>query len=319
MKVAITGANGYIGSALSKFLLDSGHQVVALVRQPSSQLPVEMVQLVLGDFAKLEASAVEKAFEQLRGFDALIHTAAMAHSDSQERAYLDQVQQVNVEATAVLSRAAEQVGIRRFIFLSSIGVNGSANTKAFSETDKPHPHNFYAQCKYDSEQQLLALAEKGSTEVVIVRPPMVYSMNTPGNFSKLMKLVELGLPLPVKRLYNQRSVIALDNLLGFLTLCANKEKTPVAKNQVFLVADRQSVSTKEMVEKIASSLGRKPRMVYISPRILLWFFTLVGKRVFYTRLFDSLQISTAKAEKLLGWQPSVDMEQQLSQMDKRFD
>lgn len=319
MRVAVTGASGYIGSALSKSLLHSGHQVVALVRQPSSQLPVEMVQLVLGDFAKLEASAVEKAFEQLRGFDALIHTAAMAHSDSQERAYLDQVQQVNVEATAVLSRAAERVGIRRFIFLSSIGVNGSANTKAFSETDKPHPHNFYAQCKYEAEQQLLSLASDNAMEVVIVRPPMVYSQDAPGNFAKLIKLVKLGMPLPFKHLHNQRSVIALDNLLSFLVFCANQQQAPQAKNQVFLIADKRPISTKEMVEKIASSLGLKARMVYISPKILLWFLTLVGKQTFYTRLFGSLQIGTTKAERLLGWQPSVEMSQQLEQRNKRVD
>lgn len=319
MRIAITGASGYIGGALSQSLLHAGHQVVALVRQPSSKLPMEVVQLVLGDFAKLQASVVEKTFEQLSGFDALIHTAAMAHSDSQERAYLDQVRQVNVKATAILSQAAEQVGIQRFVFLSSIGVNGNANTKAFSETDKPHPHNFYAQCKYEAEQQLLSPTSDSVMEVVIVRPPMVYSQDAPGNFAKLIKLVKLRLPLPFKRLHNRRSVIALDNLLNFLTLCANHKHTPQAKNQVFLIADKQPISTKEMVEKIASSLGLKARMVYISPKILLWFLTLVGRQKFYTRLFGSLQIETAKAERLLGWQPSVEMDQQLEQRNKRVD
>jgi len=319
MKVAISGANGYIGRSLSKYLLDAGHHVVALVRQPTHVLPIEITQLVLGDLSDLTLAETEKIFQQIAHFDALVHTAAMAHSDNQETHYLKLIYEVNVEATEVLSKAAEKADIHRFVFLSSIGVNGKSNIKPFSETDQPNPHNFYAQCKYDSEQQLLTLANNSALEVVIVRPPMVYSQNAPGNFAKLTKLVKLGLPLPFKRLNNQRSVIALDNLLSFLTLCADKDHSPAAKNQVFLVADRLPVSTQGMVEKIASSLGRKTHMAYISPKILLLVFKLIGKRVFYTRLFDSLLISTDKAQNLLGWQPSVNMEQQLSCKNKRFD
>jgi len=319
MKVAISGANGYIGRALSKFLLDAGHHVVALVRQPTYELPLEITQLVLGDLSDLTLVETEKIFQQIAHFDALVHTAAMAHSDNQQSHYLKLIYKVNVGATEVLSKAAEKVDIHRFVFLSSIGVNGKNNIKPFSETDQPNPHNFYAQCKYDSEQQLLTLANNGAMEVVIVRPPMVYSRNAPGNFSKLTKLVKLGFPLPFKRLNNQRSVIALENLLSFLTLCADKKYSPEAKNQVFLVADRQPVSTKEMAEKIAGSLGRKTHMADISPRVLFWLFKLVGKRVIYTRLFDSLLINTYKAQKLLRWKPHVDMEKQLSYKNKRFD
>ena len=319
MKVAITGANGYIGRSLSKFLLDAGHHVVALVRQPTHELPAEITQLVLGDLSYLTLAETEKCFQQIAQFDALVHTAAMAHSDNKESDYLNKIYKVNVEATNVISKVAEKVGVQRFVFISSIGVNGKRNTKAFSETDQPNPHNFYAKCKYDSEQQLLTLANNSAMEVVIVRPPMVYSRNAPGNFAKLTKLVKLGLPLPFKRLNNQRSVIALDNLLSFLTLCADKDHSPAAKNQVFLVSDRQPVSTQVMIEKIANSLGRKTHMAYISPKILLLVFKLIGKRVFYTRLFDSLLISTDKAQNLLGWQPSFNMEQQLSCKNKRFD
>jgi len=319
MKVAISGANGYIGKPLCKFLLDAGHHVVALVRDLNDELPGELTQIVLNDLSSLTLSKAEKIFKQIKGFDAFIHLAAMAHNDNRETHYLEQVYKVNVRATEVLSRAAAEANIQRFVFLSSIGVNGKSNTKAFRETDQPNPHNFYAKCKYDSEQQLLTLAINSAMEIVIVRPPMVYSRNAPGNFAKLTKLVKLGLPLPFKRLNNQRSVIALDNLLSFLTLCADKDHSPAAKNQVFLVSDRQPVSTQVMIEKIANSLGRKTHMAYISPRILLLLFKLVGKRVFYTRLFDSLLISTDKAQKLLGWQPSVNMEQQLSYKNKRFD
>jgi len=319
MKVAISGANGYIGRSLSKFLLDKGHHVVALVRKKTYELPSEITQLVLGDLSDLTLAETEIIFQQIAHFDALVHTAAMAHSNNQQGYYLKLIYEVNVRATEVLSKAAEKADIHRFIFLSSIGVNGKSNIKAFSETDQPNPHNFYAQCKYDSEQQLLALTKNSAMEVVIVRPPMVYSRNAPGNFAKLTKLVKLGLPLPFNRLNNQRSVIALDNLLSFLTLCADKEYSPEAKNQVFLVADRQPVSTKEMVEKISSSLGRKTHMADISPRILFWFFTLIGKRVLYTKIFDSLLISTDKALKLLRWKPTVDMEKQLSYKNKRFD
>ena len=311
MRVAVTGANGYIGSALCKYFFNFGYTVVAIVRKPTSKLPIGVKQLILDDFTKLDVSTLDKAFEQLKDFDALIHAAGIAHSYRKNSKILSRVQEINIQATEIFSQVAEKVCVRRFIFLSSVGVNGNICSNSVSEIDKVNPHNIYTQSKYEAECQLLSLSKSSSMEVIIVRPPMVYSLDAPGNFAKLIRLVKLGLPLPFKHLENQRSVIALDNLLDFLNLCANKDKTPLAKNQIFFVADKHLLSTKEIAEKIAKTMGLKLRMMYISPKVIFWILNLLGKEKLYVSLFESMIVDTSKARSLLGWEPSIDMDQQL--------
>ncbi len=313
MKIAVTGANGYIGSAVVEKLLECNHQVVALVRKKTTYLPDKVEQIIIGDLSKPDLiNALECAFQSIDGFDALIHTAALAHNDDKNPDYLALVKQVNVEATMVLAQLADRFNVVRFIFLSSIGVNGGMSTAPFTENDAPNPHNYYSKCKYKAEQGLLSLSAKVKMEVVIIRPPLVYSHHAPGNFARLVNLVESGFPLPLGCIKNKRSLLALDNLVDFLVFCSDQKKTPLAKNQIFLVADGEDISTTELIEKIAFSLNKKSRLIPVNSKIFFIFLKLIGRHKLYTQLFDSLQIDASKAINLLGWPPKVTIYQQLN-------
>ena len=312
MRIAVTGANGFIGGAIVRQLILSGHQAVALVRNATHHFPKAVKQIEIGDLSQLDESRLTSVFQSIKGFDAIIHTAALAHKKDMRADYANQVDKVNVQATALLAQLASQFEIGRFIFLSSIGVNGSVSTQAFIEQGPPNPHNLYSKCKYQAEQRLLSLASQSDLEVVIVRPPLVYALDAPGNFAKLIKLIKTTLPLPFKNTNNQRSFIALDNLVDFLLLCADEKSTPLAKNQVFLIADDQSISTEQLTRNIAGALGVKLHLVYINHKILLFFLSLVNKKQLYTQLFESLTIDNSKAKAMLNWQPKTTMEQQLN-------
>ena len=312
MRIAVTGASGFIGSAIVRQLNLSEHQVVALVRNTVHHLPEKVKQIEIGDLSQLDENRLASAFQFVKGFDAIIHTAALAHKKDTRADYVSQVEKVNVQATELLAQFASQYEIGRFVFLSSIGVNGSASTQAFTEQDQPNPHNLYSKCKYQAEQRLLSLASQSDLEAVIVRPPLVYALDAPGNFAKLIKLIKTNLPLPFKSANNQRSFIALDNLVDFLLLCADKKSTPLAKNQVFLIADDQRISTEQLTRNIAGALGVKLHLVYINHKIMLFFLSLVNKKQLYTQLFESLTIDNSKAKTMLNWQPKTTMKQQLN-------
>jgi len=314
MKIAVTGANGYIGRAVVARLLSHKHQVVALVRQKSTHLPDAAKQIIMCDLSHPDlVKKSESVFQQLQDFDAIIHAAALAHSHNNQPDHLTLVHQVNVEATLNLARLAQHANIRRFVFLSSIGVNGNRSITPFIETNQPNPHNHYARCKYEAEQGLLQLAKQSSIEVVIVRPPLVYGYDAPGNFAKLRRLIQSGVPLPLGNVQNQRSLLALDNLTDFLMLCADYTHSPKAKNQVFLVADSVSMSTTELVQKIAISMRKRARFIPMASSVLQFMIRVMGKQENYVSLFESLQVNTNKAKDLLGWQPSVGIDQQLNQ------
>jgi len=312
MRIVVTGASGFIGSAIVRQLSLSEHQVVALVRNTVHHLPEKVKQIEIGDLSQLDENRLASAFQFVKGFDAIIHTAALAHKKDTRADYVSQVEKVNVQATELLAQFASQYEIGCFVFLSSIGVNGSASTQAFTEQDQPKPHNFYAKCKYKAEQGLLSLSAKVKMEMVIIRPPLVYSHHAPGNFARLINLVESGFPLPFGSIKNKRSLLALDNLVDFLIFCSDQKKTPLAKNQIFLIADSEDISTTELIEKIAFSLNKKSRLIPVNSKIFFIFLKLIGKHKLYTQLFDSLQIDASKAINLLGWLPKVTIDQQLN-------
>ncbi len=192
--------------------------------------------------------------EALCGIDIVIHTAARVHvmnDDASEP--LEEFRKVNRDATLILARLAADSGVKRFVFLSSIGVNGNNNFKPFTEHDQPAPHDLYAISKWEAEEGLLALALETGMEVVIIRPPLVYGPNAPGNFGNLVKWMKKSIPLPFGAIQNKRSLVALDNLVDFIALCADREKSPKAANQVFLISDNEDVSTTQLLRKVAKA------------------------------------------------------------------
>ena len=316
--ILVTGATGFVGKALIKRLLYDGVDVLAGVRKSSQGLPKNINQVVLGDLSDLkeDLSNQNNFFE---GVNTVVHTAARVHIMSDDIADpLLEFRRVNRDATLLLAKMVAKAGIKRFVFLSSIKVNGEFTKleKPFSPNDDSIPTDPYGLSKYEAEQGLLALAEKTGMEVVIIRPPLVYGVGVKANFASMMKWMKKSIPLPFGAINNQRSLVALDNLVDFIALCADREKSPKAANEVFLISDGEDVSTTELLQKVAKSQNKKAWLIPVPVSLMVFFAKLLGKKDVANRLFGSLQVDSSKARKLLGWKPVVTMDEQLQKMAK---
>jgi nucleoside-diphosphate-sugar epimerase len=224
--------------------------------------------------------------------------------------------QSNVVETLALARRAAAAGVRRFVYVSSIGVNGDASAvdHAFTEQDTEHPHNAYARSKHEAELALQALATETGIEVVIIRPPLVYGAGAPGNFGTLLKGLGKGIPLPLGAVHNQRSMIYVGNLVDFLMLCAQPERSPQAANETFLISDGQDVSTTDLLKTLAPLVhtqGKAARLIPIPAAWLGFALKCLGKSNLAQRLLGDLQVDSSKARTLLGWQPPFTVAQGL--------
>ncbi|MDF3194679.1 NAD-dependent epimerase/dehydratase family protein [Pseudomonas sp. 1928-m] len=304
----VTGANGFIGSALVEHLQAQGWRVRGALRQPC-HAPGDWVQV-----ASLDADTDWR--QALQGCDVVVHTAARAHVlREQLDDPLTELRRVNVEGTLVLAEQALAVGVRRFVFISSIGVNGAVSAGAFRETDLPAPHSPYAQSKLEAEQGLRSLLRGQSMELVIVRPALVYAAHAPGNFARLLKLVSSGFPLPLASLDNRRSMIALSNLVSLLEVCL---RHPSAAGELFLAADDGDVSTADLVRLLAQGMGRKAHLLPMPVGLLALGARLIGKQILYTQLCESLRVDISKARDVLGWQAPNDMHEALLESGRLY-
>ena len=306
-RIAVTGANGFVGSALVAQLVKLGDaEPLALTRQACAKSVAGAKYLVAGDLTS--STHWESA---LAGVQVLVHTAARAHllKDSAVDP-LAEFRRVNVAGTLRLAEQAVAMGVRRFVFVSSIGVNGvqSAPGKAFSESDNPNPHNAYALSKWEAEQGLLWIAAQTGLEVVIIRPPLVYGCAAPGNFGTLMRAVQRGWPLPLGAVHNRRSLVALDNLVDFIVACTIH---PLAINQTFLVSDGHDLSTTELVRGMAEAAGVPAHLIPVPVWALQACATLLGKGDAVQRLCGNLQIDSSKARSLLDWVPPISVDEGL--------
>jgi len=298
----VTGANGFIGEAISRALIHHVFEVKCAIRQP----------FVLDGASILKISGVDGQTdwsESLAGVECVIHTAARTHviKDTAASPY-EEFYKVNVAGTLNLAQQAVKQGVRRFIFISSIGVNGNHSSKPFNESDRPNPREPYAVSKYEAEQKLMVLAKETELQVVIIRPPLVYGLNAPGNFGSLMRWVNKGVPLPLGAINNKRSLVALDNLVSFVIHCVDH---PKAANEIFLIADGEDVSTTELITQTAKALGKKPLLIPVPVGLMQLAAKILGQEAMANRLFGSLQINNAKAKELLGWKPAITMTEQL--------
>jgi nucleoside-diphosphate-sugar epimerase len=317
VKVLLTGATGFIGKALISEFISSGYQVIALVRNLSSELPEQVEQMILEDWSVLSIEALAQPLGSvLRDLDVVVHAAARAHI--MREASVDPLAEcmvVNRNATLTIAQLAVIAGVKRFVFLSSIGVNGNQNSQPFLETDKPNPQEPYAVSKYEAEQGLLEIAKQTQIEVVIIRPPLVYGLNAPGNFARLLKWVSNGSPLPFGAVYNQRSLVALDNLVSFIIHCIDH---PKAANEVFLISDGEDVSTTELLQKVAKAFDKKAILLPVPVSLMKFAAKLLGKADVADRLFGSLQVDSSKARDLLGWKPVISMDDQLKKTAEAY-
>jgi nucleoside-diphosphate-sugar epimerase len=306
-RILVTGAAGFVGRELVAQLVALGSfEVQGLTRQAPAN-PVAGAKYRTGG----DLSSQAQWQQVLAGVHAIVHTAARAHVLNDRAADpLAEFRHVNVEGTLRLAEQAAAMGVRRFLFVSSIGVNGvqSAPGKAFSEADQPNPHNAYALSKWEAEQGLLRIAAETGMEVFIIRPPLVYGCNAPGNFAALMRAVQRGWPLPLGAVHNQRSLVALDNLVDFIVTCITH---PQAANQTFLVSDGQDLSTTELVRGMAQAAGVPARLLPVPMWALQAGASLLGKGDAVQRLCGNLQVDISKARSLLGWVPPVSVEEGL--------
>ena len=326
MKTFVTGATGFVGKALIENLLSELYEVKALVRQSSEALPLAVEQVIIGDLADLALSNTSGLLrEAFTGVEVVVHTAARVHVMNDDDANpLAEFRKVNRDATLVLARLAAESGVKRFVFLSSIKVNGEMTrpSNPFTPDDVHVPDDPYGLSKYEAEQGLLALTQETDMEVVIIRPPLVYGPGVKGNFFSMMKWMSKPVPLPFGAIHNQRSLVALDNLVSFISLCVDREKSSEAANQVLLISDGQDVSTTQLLRKVGQALnfkspsGTKAWLVPVPVCIMTFFAKLLGKEDMANRLFGSLQVDSSKTRESLGWTPVVTIDEQLAKMAK---
>lgn len=312
MKVLVTGATGFVGQALINSLVETDFSVFAVVRQWSQELPQKVEQIEVSDLTTLSDSSLDGV--RLKGVDVVIHLAARAHIMCDEVADpLSEFRKINTAGTLELARQAAKEGVRRFVFISSVKVNGELTVlnKPFTPDTPACPKDPYGVSKHEAEQGLLALAEETGLEIVIIRPPLVYGPNVRANFASMMKWVFKGVPLPFGAIYNRRSFIALENLASFIVHCIDH---PKAANEIFLISDDEDVSTTELLKKLARAFGKKPLLVRVSVSLMTIFAKLIGKEGVANRLFGSLQVDSTKSRILLDWKPIVTMDEQLKKI-----
>jgi len=311
--ILVTGATGFVGRSIVEHLSHREHMVRVTSRKGSTSNPNNIDEFPTGDISdKTEWHPI------LEGIEVVIHTAARVHiMDDSVADPLAEFRKVNVEGTLNLARQAVDAGVKRFIFISSIKVNGEMTLQgqAFKTDDAHIPTDPYGLSKYEAEQGLLALAKETGMEVVIIRPPLVYGPNVKANFASMMKWVYKGIPLPLGAINNQRSFVALDNLVSFIIHCIAH---PKAANEVFLISDGEDVSTSELLRKVAKSFGLKSQLIPVPVWLMTFSAKLIGKGDVANRLFGSLQVDSSKAHDLLGWKPVITMDEQLKKTADAF-
>lgn len=309
MKVLITGANGFVGKALVSHLCEVGHSLIATTKNQPTNVDSRVQQI-----RHIELEAASDLSELLNDVDVLVHLAARVHiMNDQESDPLRAFRVINRDVTLNLAVQAAKAGVKRFIFLSTIKVIGESTTDRcpFSEEDECQPTEPYAISKLEAEKGLKEIASKTGLEVVIIRPPLIYGPGVKGNFANMMRWVSKQIPLPLGAINNQRSLLALDNLVDFITHCLNN---PKATNEVFLLSDGHDVSTTELILKLALAQGKKARLLPVPVLLMTMAAGLFGKKAVADRLFGSLQVDSRKARELLEWSPVVSMDQQLQKM-----
>lgn len=286
MKVLITGSSGFVGKQLINTLTKINWQSVRL------------------DRARISNNVFD---ENLIGADCFIHLAGRAHLTKKafQNDY-DAYASVNIDFTLAAASFAIKHKVKRFIFVSSIKVNGESSSRPFTELDAPNPEDAYGLTKWQAEQALWSLFENSQTDLVVVRPPLIYGPGVKANFKNLIDLCSSGVPMPFGQVNNKRSLIFLGNFVDFIVTCASH---PKAKNQTFLISDDLDVSTTYLIKTIKASSGRSCLLIPLPRNILRFLFVMLGKSILVKRLCDDLQVDVSKAKKVLGWKPAYTFRQ----------
>lgn len=304
MKILVTGATGFVGSQLRKELKAKQYDVVGTSRR-SVQEESDFVNV--GDISQHTDWTVA-----LTGCEVVVHTAGRAHMmKDQADDKLAEFRRVNRDATLKLAHDAQTAGVKHFIFISSIGVNGNTTTnESFTEVSTPKPTSDYAISKLEAEIALRNEFNNTPMAITIIRPALICGENAPGNIQRLLRLVESGIPLPFKGIKNKRGMASLKNVVSFITTCI---ENPLSKNELFLLADKNKPTTEEIVRSFAEGMNKPARIVWFPTPMLKLGLKIIGKENIYEQLFGSLDIDASKASNLLNWQPPVNIYETMKQ------
>lgn len=304
MRVLLTGASGFVGAAVLQALSRNANvETVVPLRSPLRHVPAGVITYPIGDLTDDQTAAL-----QAHKPEVVVHCASRVHVMSDTATDpLAEFRRINVDGTLALARAASAAGARRFVFVSSIKVNGEQTEpgKAYTADDQPRPVDPYGISKHEAEQGLLALGAQTGMQIVIIRPVLVYGPGVKANFLSMMRWLDRGVPLPFGAIHNRRSLVALGNLVDLVLTCIDH---PAAADQVFLVSDGEDLSTTQLLGRMAQALGKPARLLPVPAWLLSSAAKALGKAALSQRLCGSLQVDIGKTRELLGWQPPVSVD-----------
>lgn len=300
-RILVTGASGFVGRRLCRYLLSNGFSVIGATRASTGSLGLpDLDTEVIGDIGGLVDWR-----PLLKGVDQIVHTAARVHvMDRSDNDALTHYRSVNVEGTRRLAEQAAEVGVRRLIFLSSIKVNGEATSPGhpFTAESRYCPVDPYGRSKSEAEQMLLSFGRENGLEVVVIRPPLVYGPGVGANFRAMVRVLHRGLPLPFAAIKNKRSLVYIDNLVDLILHCIKAEN---ASGKIFLVSDGEDLATPELLRVLSEGLGRSARLFPIPVALLRFIGVMTGKTEAISRLAGSLQVDIRETRETLDWTPPV--------------
>jgi len=296
--ILVTGANGFIGKVICKMLFDAGYKVFAVKRSGFEK----NLQYIEGNISIDSLDSFTDWKGKINNIDCIVHLAARVHvMDENSHDPLKEYMDVNYSGTLNLAKEAKNAKVKRFIYISTIKVNGEKTGEiAFKADDTPNPTDAYAKSKFRAENELLLLGEKSGMEVTVIRPPLVYGPGVKGNFIKLLKIVEYGVPIPFLSVKNLRSFVSVVNISSFIMRCIEHKN---AVGQIFIVSDNADISTPDLMRKISTAMGKPIRLLPVPLVLLKLTGKLIRKNSAFEKLYGSLVVDVNKARKLLNWEP----------------
>lgn len=312
-KICITGANGFIGKSICQSLINSNYRVRAFTRSLTGIIKANNIEYIKinSDFTKVNWR------DLLIGCDCVVHCAGKVPS-LKKKEKIEYYKSINIDGTRYIAEQSSKAKVKKFIFLSSINVLGSNTNKRkpFVYNDKPEPDSDYGLSKLLAEKLLKKISKETGLDIVIIRPPIVYGPNAPGNFKRLIKIVNSGIPLPFGKINNKRSFIGISNLIEVIKCCI---KNPKVAGKTFLVSDGKDLSTKELINHIALS-NRKSSRLFPFPKVLLSLFgKMINKNEEMSRLLGSLQVDINYTMKVLNWRPRTSVRDEIKKMSNYYD